>query len=573
MCPTYILVVLIISGATSCLAQHSTPIVNIQGLGNVQGTIGYTAWTNRTIYEFQAIPYGQAPVGALRFNAPQKIGAWGGTRDASQPGVRCPQIAEGYENVDDEDCLSLSVYSNSLDAARPVMVYIHGGWFIFGGADHHKANHLLESDVVLVVIQYRLGPLGFLSTMTSDIPGNVGILDMIMALEWVQQYVQYFGGDASQVTIFGLSAGGAAVSALLHSPLVQSRSTPLFHKAIIQSGSVFAPWAITDNPLEGTNDIVSRLGCTGVTTEQCLRTANVRSLLGAFNAHRKETIINKGYPSVAGCGIVVGGPSPLFPLHPKNYLAEASKDIPVMAGTTSEDGLFLLDELHDLQPHLLQSLNTSNALLQYIRTLHEKFGHSRLDGSLEGYAFSRNFLVRETNGMRWDDMVASLTDICGSHGIKGPVMTDVQSFALVNPGNVYLYSFDYTNGHLFRPLKVPFPHKLPVQHGEDLKYIFPMQTLSEADINIAKSVVRLWASFATRGAPSSSNVPYWPPVDGLFGPYLKINTESEQRNYYYNEFIATSEKYRVYGAGSRVMVSFGSIATVLTLCIVVNIFF
>lgn len=567
-------IVLIISGAISCLGQHSTPIVNIQGLGNVQGSIGHTAWTNRTIYEFQGIPYGQAPVGALRFRPTVKVTPWGGTRDASKPGVRCPQITADYTNVDNEDCLTLSVYSNNLDSVRPVMVYVHGGWFFKGGADEYKANFLLESDIVLVVVQYRLGPLGFLSTMTEDIPGNVGMLDVITALDWVQQYIRYFGGNSSRVTIFGESAGAAAVSAMLHSPIVQNRALPLFQRAILQSGSVFAPWAISDAPVEGTNDIATRLGCTGVAVDQCLRGATVRSLLEAFTAHRTQTIVTRGYTYVSGTGIVVGGPSLLFPQHPKYYLQNANKNIAVMAGTTSQDGLFLLDELHRLQPQLLQSLNTSHALLRYVHTLHEKFGHSKYDGSLEAYAMAQNFLTREMDQLRWDDLVSGLTDICGIHGIKAPVVTEVHAFAQANPGNVYLYSFDYSSSLTQVNLSVPFPHKGAVHHAEDLRYLFPMKDLAGTDIQTAKTMVQLWASFATIGIPTAKEAPYWPPADQLFGPYLKINAKSEQRNYYINEFSATADKYRAYGgAGSRTAVSTGSILAVLTLCFAAKMVF
>lgn len=114
MCWKYISALLIISGAISCFGQETAPIVNIQGLGSVRGSVGHTAWTSRPISEFQGIPYGQAPVGTLRFKPTVKATAWSGIRDASQPGIRCPQIDDDYLNVENEDCLTLSVYSNSV---------------------------------------------------------------------------------------------------------------------------------------------------------------------------------------------------------------------------------------------------------------------------------------------------------------------------------------------------------------------------------------------------------------------------------------------------------------------------
>lgn len=531
--------------------QHSTPIVNIQGLGSVQGSIGHTAWTNRTIYQFQGIHYAQAPIGNLRFQPPVKRPGWTGTLDVSKPSVRCPQIADEYTNVDNEDCLTLSVYSNNLDEVRPVMVWIHGGWFFVGSASRYHSNYLLESDIVLVVIQYRLGPLGFLSFLNERIPGNVGILDAIMALEWVQQNIGNFGGNAQQVTVFGESAGSAAVSALLHSPMVQNRPVPLFQRAILQSGSVFSPWAMCDDAVLGSMDIARRTGCTDeATVEQCLQEARLINLLRAFENHRTETIKSNGYPSVAGTCVVVGGPSELFPQHPKHYLGSATKNVAIMAGTTSQDGMFLLDEIARLQPESLLTANTSYGLLQFIRLLQDKFGQTKLDGALEGYQIIGTFLKSEIDQAQWKNVVSGLIDICGNHGIKGPVLIDVHALSAVNPENVYLYSFDFISERTKTDPSFPFPYKGVVEHGEDLYYLFPWTKLNERETKMAKTMVRLWSSFATVGIPSARDVPYWPPANRLYGPYLKINEVCEQRNYYLNEFWATSEKFQTLGGGS-----------------------
>lgn len=124
------------------------------------------------------------------------------------------------------------------------MVYIHGGGFYEGAAYHHPPNYLLEKDVVLVVPEYRLGPLGFLSTNSEDIPGNAAILDIILALQWIQMHISYFGGSNTSVTLFGQSAGAALIASLLYSPY-----TPpdLFHRVILQSGSIMNAWTVDDN--------------------------------------------------------------------------------------------------------------------------------------------------------------------------------------------------------------------------------------------------------------------------------------------------------------------------------------
>lgn len=545
-----LIVIVIIIGVISSSGQHwLPPVVYIHDLGYIQGSFGQTAWTNRLIYKFQSIPYAKSPTGNLRFKPPVNFEPWDGVMDASKLGVRCPQIVPDYVNDDNEDCLTLSVYSNDLRTTRPVMVYIHGGWFYFGGADMSLPDYLLESDIVLVVIQYRLGPFGFLSTMSEDIPGNVGILDVIAALEWVQRHIWHFGGNTHEVTIFGQSAGASAVTAMLHSPLVQSRPVPLFQKAIIQSGSLLISRHVADEPVEGAIDIARRMDCPEEMVNQCFQQASTRSILEAFHAHRNATIVSRGYPYVAGTNIVVGGPSGLFPQHPKFYLQYANKDIFVMAGSTSQDGVYLLDELYRMQPSLPRSIESANDLLLYVRMLHEKYGQTRLDGAMEEYALGSHFLEREIEQLHWDDLVSSFTDICAAHSIKGPVVTEIHAFSRVNPNNVYLYSFDYSSRQNEPNYTVPFPHKGAVNHIDDMHYLFPMRPLNEDDTKMAQIMVQLWTSFAITGVPSAVDVPYWPPASRLYGPYLKINMISEQGSNYRNEFTATAAKYRIRGDG------------------------
>lgn len=140
---------------------------------------------------------------------------------------------------------------------QAVMVYVHGGSFIVGTSSNHPPNYLLESDIVLVVVEYRLDALGFLSTMTREIPGNAGLMDVIGALEFVQKHIVKFGGDPSRVTLVGQSAGAAMVSQLGMSPSV---SPKLFNRIIVQSGAVYSSWSYALNPVENAKDIGQRAG-------------------------------------------------------------------------------------------------------------------------------------------------------------------------------------------------------------------------------------------------------------------------------------------------------------------------
>ena len=170
-----------------------------------------------------------------------------------------------------EDSLYLDVYSPNISLSLPVLFYIHGGGFEFGTALTYPSDLLALHGVVVVVIQYRLGPFGFLSTGDSAAHGNFGMLDQVEAFKWVKANIEHFGGDPSKVTICGLSASATSVSLHLMSPL----SAGLFHQAIAESGVYLSPFAVQPPPLGlhfakelaekldcATNDHSTMLACT-----------------------------------------------------------------------------------------------------------------------------------------------------------------------------------------------------------------------------------------------------------------------------------------------------------------------
>jgi para-nitrobenzyl esterase len=216
-----------------------------------QGEIVGFAHAEHAAQAWKGIPFAKAPIGPLRWRAPLAPEPWSGQREALVSGAPCVQ----YDMTDsgavsgDEDCLFLDVYAPRFaadavpkDAARlPVMVWIHGGGNSIGSAEIYDAARLAaENEVIVVTIQYRLGVFGWLSHPAlraaagnaDDASGNFGTLDTIRALEWVRKHVSAFGGDPGNITIFGESAGGIDVFALLLSP----RAKGLFHRAISQSG-------------------------------------------------------------------------------------------------------------------------------------------------------------------------------------------------------------------------------------------------------------------------------------------------------------------------------------------------
>ncbi|HEY9244354.1 MAG TPA: carboxylesterase family protein, partial [Streptosporangiaceae bacterium] len=197
--------------------------------------------------QWLGIPYAAPPAGALRWAAPQPAPRWAGIRPATSYGGRCAQLASGNgPRVDNENCLYLNVFAPPGADRRtggghrlPVLFMIHGGGLTTGAGDQHDGSLIVRTDHIIVVsVNYRLGPFGFLtlpglgrSPLTAS--GNFGLLDQEAALRWVQRNIAAFGGDPRQVTIDGESAGGWSVCALLTSPLARG----LFRGAIMQSGS------------------------------------------------------------------------------------------------------------------------------------------------------------------------------------------------------------------------------------------------------------------------------------------------------------------------------------------------
>lgn len=226
-----------ISARTFAMYTDENPLVKTH-TGEVKGV------KEKDIFVWKGIPYAEAPVGELRYQNPQPVKKWNGVYDATKFRTVCPQ-RDGlltYGEKKDEDCLFLNVWSPAADGKkRPVMFWIHGGGFMSGSGSsdmYDGANLVKKGDIVLVTINYRLGPLAFLyfKNLAGENPGfqnNLGIKDQIMALKWVHENIANFGGDPNNVTIFGESAGARSVIALLGAPAANG----LFQRAIAQSAT------------------------------------------------------------------------------------------------------------------------------------------------------------------------------------------------------------------------------------------------------------------------------------------------------------------------------------------------
>ncbi|CAH1119276.1 unnamed protein product [Phaedon cochleariae] len=216
------------------------PILTIED-GMIRGKKDTTVGQHKTYYSFRGIPFAKPPLESLRFKPPVKNSKWSGILDATKDKSQCVQ---GYNPVvGREDCLYINVYTPTLEKKNlAVLVWIYGGGFAMGNSSYvtYGPDYLLDEDVVFVDFNYRTGSFGFLSTQDLVCPGNNGLRDQLLALKWVQNNIEKFGGDFRNVTIYGQSAGAASVAYLVQSKL----SKGLFKGAIMSSGTSLCEWAL-----------------------------------------------------------------------------------------------------------------------------------------------------------------------------------------------------------------------------------------------------------------------------------------------------------------------------------------
>ena len=357
----------------------SDPVIETTS-GRLSGRIAESG-----IAEFLGIPYAAPPVGDLRWRAPQPVEPWSDVRDATTTGKIAPQIVSmgaslvpGDATDADEDCLTLNVWTPAAEASarpRPVMVWIHGGAFVGGAGSSllYRGNHLASrGDAVVVTINYRLGALGFLAHPSLEDDGyaaNWGLLDQIAALEWVQQNIAAFGGDPSNVTVFGESAGAMSIGNLLAA--VGTRG--LFHKAVLQSG----------HPLALTAEVGTRIAerffaeCgVDIGDVDALRAVPVDEILRAQQA---VSLAELGKTVLPFQPVVDGG---LLDRQPVELIADGSaKGVPMLIGTNLDEMKFfgLMDaELRDLDEVRLR------------KRLHANLKAEECDRVVDAYTASRS---------------------------------------------------------------------------------------------------------------------------------------------------------------------------------------
>ncbi len=461
-------------------------------------------------HAWRGLPFAAAPQGDLRWRAPRPPAAWDGRRDATRFAERCMQMTNGLnvsEGIDpglyigSEDCLYLDIYAppDAQSKKLPVMVWVHGGSNVWGRASSYDGSNLaLNEGVIIVPVQYRLGPLGWFAQewvrdsadVGEDAAANFALLDLIASLKWVRENIAAFGGDPENITVFGESAGGHNVAALMASPLAAGS----FDRAIIQSGS-FDSVALADAEMGESGDnpskvIVERLGATSAAD---LRAVSAEDLLIAYG---KDEYDRLALPTVIQDGVTL----PLYPLREAFGTNGAFNAVPIITGTNRDEMKFF----HIASPELTKKI----------------FGIFLVPRDKDYYDAVSDYLSRIWR-IRSVDQPAAMMAAAGHD-------------------EVYAYRFDWDEGGRFlftdlgrllgagHAVEIPFVFNRFKLLGPLDKTLFKKNTLKTRQ-ELADRMGSYWAEFARGGDPSGGGdgLLIWPQWQKNGGSLMRFDSAND----------------------------------------------
>jgi carboxylesterase type B len=523
-----VLLLLFVTYSSSQNVQVNTP------LGKILGST-LTTRLGKTIYAFRGVRYAKPPINNLRFKPPVPVEQWTNIYNATVDGPVCPQPSDDPIS---EDCLFLNVYTTKFpqdgksNPRRPVIIFIHAGGFysVTGRSNWVGPQYFMDQDIVLVTINYRLGSLGFIS-VGKEAPGNNGLRDQVVAMKWVKNNIEAFGGDPSSVTLFGYSAG--AISITLH--MVSPMSRGLFHKAILSSEAGVGPAPLPRNQLDLAKRQARIVGCPDASPKviiDCLKTKSAEELGNSLPQFAEFG----NNPVIIWTAVIEEdfGQERFLTEHPIKLINSGRfEKVPVLAGITKDEFA-----------HKAFSIVDNATLLQELNDHFDKyapicFGYERnTDKSREVSQSIRHFYLGNKTLTK-----ASLTglDEAFADSITGfPVNRAVELLSEKNPNHVYYYEFTYQGrySHVYLPgsnKTIPYG----VVHHDDLIYLFyisPMFPFFDSTFPERKMVDKLaslWANFAKNGKPisASGSKLKWTPYDNCSKKYMDIGENLQMKDH------------------------------------------
>lgn len=500
------------------LVQRSASVKISTPQGEIRG-LTQTARNGDTFASFLGIPFGEPPTGQFRWRKPRPFMTWDGIRDGTVPGNECWQDDANQPSIQmgDEDCLFLNVFTKhpaDMEAKKNVIVWIHGGAFIFGGAKIYNPEYIMEEDVVLVVIQYRLNIFGFLSTEDKDGPGNYGLWDQVEALRWVQKNIHCYGGDPSKVTLMGMSAGGASV----HYHMLSKHSHNLFHNAISLSGSSMNWWAQIKHPKRYANKLASLVKCDNVNSQEmleCMRkipAENLALMQKAFFTYKSDKAYREPMNVFSPRSDPEDLEGPFLPLHSFQAMKQGHiNQVPYMIGCTEKEGIWradlVLPEENESSPIWADYLSNFERVFPLSLGL---FGNmtdrpSQVAEKIKRFYHLDNLSQEYLTDEKIHHFVDALSDSMFTYGIG----ITAKLHAERSEAPTYFYFLKYPLEHtlanfgssgiappIWEPLKL-------ASHGTDMLLLFNMfpmfKPMSERSVNVSRAFIKVILDFATHG--------------------------------------------------------------------------
>lgn len=429
--------------------------------------------------------------------APGDPPSWNGTLNVARGSIRCKQYFRHIRTpVGIEDCLVLNIYTPTAPQRTPlpVMVFVHGGGFYWGSNNNliYNPKHLLRKQVIVVTINYRLGAFGFLCLRTQGAPGNVGLKDQLAALKWIKKNIEYFGGNSNSVTLFGESVGAASINYLLVSP----KAKGLFHRAILQSGTLLMPQAIDNNPVASASLLAARLGYNSTDPDE---------LLNIFTNVPADDIIKGSYidqtndalaPYVFRPCIEAPSTDAVITAAPRDLLKSAnlSSDITIIIGYNDKEGI--------------KWASKYNA--DGFRNLIKKFAHVIPEDLNFTTAEDKNTFIQDVTRLYFDnktssnDLLEGLINYFSDVYIMYPSVLTTKYFLRYTNVSVYNYYFKYDSSRNLAKMASGLTKVPGADHADELFYLFepviyqPLPAYPN-DFRMIDRMTKMWAEFSRNG--------------------------------------------------------------------------
>ncbi|CAB3229011.1 unnamed protein product [Arctia plantaginis] len=543
---------------------QENPIVETQH-GQISGKVWKTLFKNINYFGFLGIPFAEPPLGELKFMDPKPVEPWQGVLSATKLKPACIQFnhnikkGQPYGLYGSEDCLYLDIFTPGVDKEkRAVVVFTYNHYFYnsYNKTKDYAPDFFIEEDIVVVTISHRLSAFGFLSLESETLPGNAGLKDIVLSLEWIRDNIENFGGDPNRITMMGAESGAAAIDLLIH-----SKAKSLFSAAILQSGTSWTPAQLQKDVRERAFKLGKMMNIT--TSSEIILLKELRNVDNLQIASRDVHACPDDYFKETQNSVIAFGP--IVEKQPRGLITEYPEssdseiNIPILMGYNSREGLEpSLEYLKE--PRFLPFVNKDFPLLFPIRVnfafdpRKQVFSDARVE--IKNFYFPKGKINVKN--------VPEIVTLTGDTIVNYALDYTARLYSKRSSKPVFYYHFDYyselnENKNAVMNLSVVEDGTWGTATGDEMCYLFKCPNLKNVylklkqqdseELIVQKKMLRLWANFIKYGNPTPDNDEIleglkWPTytIENKeyldIGKELKIKTDLNKERYeFWDNFI------------------------------------